>query len=940
MSSRIAHIPIDHIIAEMAAFPLASNDALELGLTELSPLLRDETGELWRRAERHLLGGSPAFSVDEAVASRDALWFHHDPASPLPTRDIPLHQYVDHLAQEYLEIRGSTATPRCPESSDIPRQSDCLYKPLARRAWWWLTVALPPDLLLAARYDGGHRPDCIVPLSPALAQHLHDAGYAETHLHLGAAIDFPLLWVAALVRIADSNLEPDAFSGPGAELNEGRLLGPWLIRAAIARYVLAAYLAWGPPWERTFPKFVNSDVRQRLGESHDLTGYLSLWEVFSELRRGQLAESDDIEFDFAQLQAVYRRLTGVSVNNLQRIGRDYWRTDQADPGIPHELEQESTDEQVQVDQADPIYPLFPQTSYSRSTAEVRFTAAALAYLREHQGDQADPMFSQLFWQVVRIRGIFYRHVVQRPMTPGLQWFIRFYARLSPPKRPLPTAALLQSAARIGGIDRGLVSLEVRTSPDPAQSHLLQFVREVDGTALELQRRKAHKEQNPRNPSPFDVGIVFHFTKDRGGGAREGKPAAYGLESHANPFRDFPGYRYGDFFREKRTEAMSLVWVLRHYPLTLERVRGLDVCTDELGVPNWVLAPLFNYVREEAHRAADRLRRELGHEVPPLRTTAHAGEDFVHLLTGLRNLDEAIEHFNLAEGDRIGHGLSLGMDPQRWASRTGGLAIPREERLWDLVWVWTREGKMSGGQRYEARRNLEQELAELSYEIFQDKDGPPPTPHALAMLRQDLGDIRRLEEVGYPNNLRPPYWLSHMRRRDGTRLYPEENRNVLLYKYLTNPAIFHRGQELIRIDPSSEGGWLASLQADLRLKVGSLGIVVEVNPTSNLLIGDLGDLTAHPLWRLRPPRPLVDDVPPVSICIGSDDPITFASNLRQEYQLLSDAMILAGLSDEEARQWLERTRACGMESRFTVPRSRHAMLDLWTSDDAIPLPPLA
>lgn len=29
------------------------------------------------------------------------------------------------------------------------------------------------------------------------------------------------------------------------------------------------------------------------------------------------------------------------------------------------------------------------------------------------------------------------------------------------------------------------------------------------------------------------------------------------------------------------------------------------------------------------------------------------------------------------------------------------------------------------------------------------------------------------------------------------------------------------------------------------------------------------------------------------------------------------MALAGLSDEEASQWLERTRLCGMEHRFTL-----------------------
>jgi adenosine deaminase len=132
-------------------------------------------------------------------------------------------------------------------------------------------------------------------------------------------------------------------------------------------------------------------------------------------------------------------------------------------------------------------------------------------------------------------------------------------------------------------------------------------------------------------------------------------------------------------------------------------------------------------------------------------------------------------------------------------------------------------------------------------------------------------------------------------------------------------VFRRGRHIEWVDPSHEGEVLAAVQAGLRSKVAALGISVEVNPSSNLLIGDLHDLTSHPLWRLRPPIPGVTSAP-VSVCIGSDDPITFGTDLRQEYQFVHDALMLAGLSDEQARSWLDRTRASGLEARFTLPRS--------------------
>lgn len=91
---------------------------------------------------------------------------------------------------------------------------------------------------------------------------------------------------------------------------------------------------------------------------------------------------------------------------------------------------------------------------------------------------------------------------------------------------------------------------------------------------------------------------------------------------------------------------------------------------------------------------------------------------------------------------------------------------------------------------------------------------------------------------------------------------------------------------------------------------------EINPSSNLLIGNLSDLKNHPLWRIKPPVKL-DGIGPVAVCIGTDNPITFMTGTREEYQLVYDTMTLAGLSDMEARQWLQEVRESGLESRFTL-----------------------
>src|SRR5262249_4930602 len=135
-------------------------------------------------------------------------------------------------------------------------------------------------------------------------------------------------------------------------------------------------------------------------------------------------------------------------------------------------------------------------------------------------------------------------------------------------------------------------------------------------------------------------------------------------------------------------------------------------------------------------------------LPPLRTTIHAGEDFMHLQTGLRMVDEAIRCFELREGDRIGHGVALGIDARLWASRAGQIAMSLEDRLLDLVWEWSWYGHQGGCPNSDRWAQLEYQISILSEQIF---DEPVP-PMQLELLREDLGTPHALRRVGFPCGL--------------------------------------------------------------------------------------------------------------------------------------------------------------------------------------------
>ena len=289
---------------------------------------------------------------------------------------------------------------------------------------------------------------------------------------------------------------------------------------------------------------------------------------------------------------------------------------------------------------------------------------------------------------------------------------------------------------ISGVGRGLHSLEVRCSPEDSIAKLREFVDAATHVAAAWPRLAALTgDEPPERHRPCEIGLVFHFTKERGGGAREGTPRAHWNRSHADPFGNGNQgtYRYARYYLEKDAEARILALLLRDDPLMLELVRGLDVCTDEMGVPNWVLVQVLAYMREAAGEVAREAYRLYSRSIPSLRMTAHAGEDFVHLLTGLRYVDEAIEYLPLREGDRIGHGMALGIDPREWAQHVSRLPMLREERLFDLVWQWSWYGREGGGPDRQRQHLLEYEIAEHSERLF----GEPVMPYDLELLRRAL-----------------------------------------------------------------------------------------------------------------------------------------------------------------------------------------------------------
>jgi adenosine deaminase len=116
--------------------------------------------------------------------------------------------------------------------------------------------------------------------------------------------------------------------------------------------------------------------------------------------------------------------------------------------------------------------------------------------------------------------------------------------------------------------------------------------------------------------------------------------------------------------------------------------------------------------------------------------------------------------------------------------------------------------------------------------------------------------------------------------------------------------------------------LRKAQLSLRRELARLEITVETNPSSNLLIGDFREIDEHPLFQLQPlDERKGDSNTNVLLSINTDDPITFATRLSDEYAYIYFALLRAGVSSRDALAWLERIRETSWRSRFTLEASR-------------------
>ncbi|OAI06222.1 hypothetical protein [Methylomonas methanica] len=372
------------------------------------------------------------------------------------------------------------------------------------------------------------------------------------------------------------------------------------------------------------------------------------------------------------------------------------------------------------------------------------------------------------------------------------------------------------------------------------------------------------------------------------------------------------------------------------------IRGLDVAGDELATPIEVFAPAIRSLRHGPLRSAVQAPRPPMHR---LHLSIHAGEDYNHLLGGMRHLDETVKFCEMGQHDRLGHALALGIRPVDWINRQPEVLLTVEEHLDNLVWAWAQALILTGlwpgaeavALRLEARIRI---YAPMVY----PNHGDQLTPDALYrawFLRRNCPIKWREYRVNAARYSGLEYWVPDVYSSDVTvrglahQLYDEYHR---LRNRPTHEADQHGQVVLIKQGnglPSYEtplDDWLSEIELDFMEAVqdrlldeyAQRGLIIEVNPSSNVYIGRIEDYHQHPVFRWHPPRD--EWLKPknqcnrfglrrgaMQVCVNTDDPGIFPTSLPNELQLLLEAaQNNHGIGPLEAARWVDELRQFGVD----------------------------
>ena len=305
--------------------------------------------------------------------------------------------------------------------------------------------------------------------------------------------------------------------------------------------------------------------------------------------------------------------------------------------------------------------------------------------------------------------------------------------------------------------------------------------------------------------------------------------------------------------------------------------GIDAAANEMDTGPEVFAPIYRFLRKGGIK----------------HFTYHVGEDFRHLLSGLRSIYEAVYFLDLQAGDRLGHCTALGIPPELWQNRMENECIVSQgEWLDNLVFVWFLIKESKNAQLHSFLLAVENEIMEYSHKIYSQSYPPYLLVEAWKLRKYDPFEILESDYLSpfnsintYVENLE----LNKIKMKvdEGyTQLYQimeSYHLPIVASSYGDVKCCRERYDTLIKMNVNHlfTIEFLKELQILILDFLARHEIVIEVLPTSNLRISYYNKIDEYHLKKWMDTNRQDKHLVP-SIVLGTDDPGIFMTNIYNEY----------------------------------------------------------
>ncbi|MGM1429997.1 hypothetical protein ACS126_12125 [Sphingobacterium lactis] len=479
--------------------------------------------------------------------------------------------------------------------------------------------------------------------------------------------------------------------------------------------------------------------------------------------------------------------------------------------------------------------------------------------------EPDGVFSRMYHFYHLILGLTNRLLVQQKHQKGFEQFQKItYNRI----REYSETTFFRRFYQLNGNEKSLVKhIEGRLSPKDSSDKMKETLLVIDRGWKDFIDNGLSKKA--------DLKLVLHFIK------KEEK------------LGENWSYRYEVLRKELAKKAFILRAYMKNNPNDRDKLVGIDAASSEFDTPPEIFAPAFRMLRRSGFR----------------HFTYHAGEDFHHIIGGIRAIYEAIKFCHLTNGDRIGHATAIGVSCKQWLEEVGNeIYITKGDYFDDLVFCY----HIIVCQQIERLKSflpmIIHTVQNLAHEIY---DGF----YTMGVL-EGAWLLRSACPLHLENDTTGAD-IDYEEKIFTCTLHNEYKQSREIYEKFHTAEVKKKREEIIVIDPAEifKDIDIELIQKAMLKYMNENEIVIETLPTSNVRIGIHKDFSTYHLSNWIKWEKEGFSIPP--IVIGTDDAGIFATNIYNEYASVYLMLIQHhNFSHSEAIEVISKINENSVVYRFT------------------------